>query len=151
MAELSLEFETDSLFFEIGAELSYSKPNNSLLLNNVPFTTQNYFAELSLELPWNMEFEIAGDYTINNQWADGYNISFLLLDCYIGKRFLENENLILAIEGNDILNQNTMVQRSVQNNMIIDDQTTIISRYFLLKMTYKFNNNKTKVRDESFH
>ena len=97
-----------------------------------------------------MEFEIAGDYTINNQWADGYNISFLLLDCYIGKRFLENENLILAIEGNDILNQNTMVQRSVQNNMIIDDQTTIISRYFLLKMTFKFNNNKTKAKDESF-
>ena len=152
MAELSLEFETDSLFFEIGAELSYSKPNNSLpFYNNVPFTTQNYFAELSIELPWNMEVEIAGDYTINNQWADGYNISFLLLDCYIGKRFLENENLILAIEGNDILNQNTMVQRSVQNNMIIDDQTTIISRYFLLKMTYKFNNNKTKVKDESFH
>ena len=151
-ADLSLEFETDSLFFEIGAELSYSKPNNSLpFYNNVPFTTQNYFAELSLELPWNMEFEIAGDYTINNQWADGYNISFLLLDCYIGKRFLENENLILAIEGNDILNQNTMVQRSIQNNMIIDDQTTIISRYFLLKMTYKFNNNKTKVKDESFH
>ena len=151
MAELSLEFETDSLFFEIGAELSYSKPNNSLpFYNNKPFTTQNYFAEFSLELPWNMEFEIAGDYTINNQWADGYNISFLLLDCYIGKRFLENENLILAIEGNDILNQNTMVQRSVQNNMIIDDQTTIISRYFLLKMTYKFNNNKTKAKDESF-
>ena len=48
-------------------------------------------------------------------------------------------------------NQNTMVQRSVQNNMIIDDQTTIISRYFLLKMTYKFNNNKTKVKDASFH
>ena len=151
-ADLSLEFETDSLFFEIGAELSYSKPNNSLpFYNNIPFTTQNYFAELSLELPWNMEFEIVGDYTINNQWADGYNISFLLLDCYIGKRFLENENLILAIEGNDILNQNTMVQRSIQNNMIIDDQTTIISRYFLLKMTYKFNNNKTKVKDESFH
>ena len=112
MAELSLEFETDSLFFEIGAELSYSKPNNSLpFYNNKPFTTQNYFAEFSLELPWNMEFEIAGDYTINNQWADGYNISFLLLDCYIGKRFLENENLILAIEGNvntDYVKENGM-------------------------------------------
>ena len=59
--------------------------------------------------------------------------SVFYYDCYIGKRFLDNENLILAIEGNDILNQNTMVQRSVQNNMIIDDQTTIISRYFLLK------------------
>ena len=104
-----------------------------------------------MELPWNMEFEIAGEYTINNQWADGYNISFFLVDCYIAKRFLENENLILAIEGNDILNQNTLVQRYVQNNMIIDDRTTIISRYFLLKLTYKFNNNRTKAKDESFH
>ena len=118
--ELSIEYETDSIFLEFGAEYSYSKPNNSLpFYNNRPFTTQNYYGEVSFELPWNMEFEISVDYTINNQWADGYNISFLLLDCYIGKRFLENENLILAIEGNDILNQNTMVQRSVQNNMIM--------------------------------
>ena len=149
--ELSIEYETDSIFLEFGAEYSYSKPNNSLpFYNNRPFTTQNYYGEVSFELPWNMEFEMSAEYTINNQWADGYNISFILLDCYIGKRFLENENLILAIEGNDILNQNTMVQRSVQNNMIIDDRTTIISRYFLLKLTYKFNNKKTKPKDESF-
>ena len=149
--ELSIEYETDSIFLEFGAEYSYSKPNNSLpFYNNRPFTTQNYYGEVSFELPWNMEFEMSAEYTINNQWADGYNISFLLIDCYLGKRFLENENLILAIEGNDILNQNTMVQRSVQNNMIIDDRTTIISRYFLLKLTYKFNNKKIKPKDESF-
>ena len=150
--ELSIEYETDSIFLEFGAEYSYSKPNNSLpFYNNRPFTTQNYYGEVSFELPWNMEFEMSAEYTINNQWADGYNISFLLIDCYLGKRFLENENLILALEGNDILNQNTMVQRSVQNNMIIDDRTTIISRYFLLKLTYKFNNKKSKVKDASFH
>ena len=150
-SELSIEYETDSIFIEIGAEYSYSKPNNSLpFYNNNPFTTQNYYGEMSFELPWNMEFEISGEYTINNQWADGYNISFFLVDCYLGKRFLENENLILALEGNDILNQNTMVQRYVQNNMIIDDRTTIISRYFLLKLTYKFDNKKTKPKDENF-
>ena len=150
-SELSIEYETDSVFIEIGAEYSYSKPNNSLqFYNNNPFTTQNYYGEMSFELPWNMEFEISGEYTINNQWADGYNISFFLVDCYLGKRFLENENLILALEGNDILNQNTMIQRYVQNNMIIDDRTTIISRYFLLKLTYKFNDKKTKPKDENF-
>ena len=149
--ELSIEFETDSVNFEFGAEYSYSKPSNTLpFYNNRPFTTQNYFGEINFELPWNMEFEIAGEYTVNNQWADGYNISFLLIDCYIGKRFLKNENLILAIEGNDILNQNTMIQRSVQNNMIIDDRTTIISRYFLLKLTYRFNNNRTNSKDENY-
>lgn len=152
MAELSLEYETDSIFIEFGAEYSFSKPNNSIpSFSNIPFTTQNYYGEINMELPWNMEFEITGEYTINNQWAEGYNISFFLVDCYIGKRFLKNENFILAIEGNDILNQNTLVQRSIQNNMIIDDRTTIISRYFLLKLTYKFNNNRIKVHDESFH
>ena len=76
--ELSIEYETDSIFLEFGAEYSYSKPNNSLpFYNNRPFTTQNYYGEVSFELPWNMEFEMSADYTINNQWADGYNISFL--------------------------------------------------------------------------
>ena len=35
--------------------------------------------------------------------------------------------------------------------IVSDNKTTIISRYFLLRLTYKFNNNKTKAQDESFH
>ena len=59
--------------------------------------------------------------------------------------------LFFPLEGNDVLNQNIIAQRLIQNNMIIDNKTTIISRYFLLRLTYKFNNNKTKAQDESFH
>jgi len=150
--EIALEWETDSLFIKIGAEISYSKPTNSL--NNIfsqPFITQYFFLDTEIELPWKMTFFSESGYTINTQRADGYNINFLIINFSLEKRFTKNENIILSLEGNDVLNQNIIAQRLIQNNIIIDNKTTIISRYFLLRLTYKFNNNKTKAKDESFH
>jgi hypothetical protein len=149
--EIALEWDTDSVFIEIGAEISYSKPTNTLSFNSQPFMTQYYFIEAEIELPWNMMIWTESEYTINTQRSDGYNINFLIINCGIEKRFTKNENLILSIEGNDILNQNIVAQRTVQNNLIIDNKTTIISRYFMARLTYKFNNNRTKAQDESFH
>lgn len=149
--EISFEWETDSLFFEIGAEISYSKPTNSLNNFSQPFLTQYFFLDAEIELPWKMTFFSESGYTINTQRADGYNINFLIINFSFEKRFTKNENIILSLEGNDVLNQNIIAQRLIQNNMIIDNKTTIISRYFLLRLTYKFNNNKTKAQDESFH
>ena len=151
-SDLSLEWDTDSIYIVLGAEYSYSKPINTLsFYNSRPFTTQSYFMDFDIELPWKMDFNCEANYTINSQRAAGYDISFLLIDLAISRRFLKTENLILSFEGNDILNQNVLAQRIVQNNMIIDNRTTIISRYFLLRLTYKFNNNKSKVKDASFH
>ena len=149
--EISLEWETDSAFIEIGGEISYSKPTNSLNLNSQAFMTQNFFIDAEIDLPWKMTLFTESEYTINTQRAEGYNINFLIINLSIEKRFNKNENLILSIEGNDILNQNIIAQRLIQNNIIIDNKTTIISRYFLARLTYRFNNNKTKVQDESFH
>ena len=89
------------------------------------------------------------NYTINTQRSDGYNINFLIVNVGIEKRFTKKENLILSLEGFDILNQNIIAQRQIQNNVIIDNFTTIISRYFLARLTYRFNNN-AKPKDESF-
>ena len=149
--ELTLEWETDSLFIEIGAEISYSKPSNSLNIVSQPFVSQYYFLDTEIELPWNMTFFSESGYTINTQRSEGYNINFLIINFSLEKRFTKRENIILSIEGNDVLNQNIIAQRVVQNNLIIDNRTTIISRYFLARLTYKFNNNKTKSQDESFH
>jgi len=62
---------------------------------------------------------------------------------------LKTGNLVLAIQGNDIFNQNISASRQVNGNIITDYRTTIISRYFLLKLTYRFNNNKTKEEDQN--
>ena len=149
--EISFEWDTDSTYIEIGGELSYSKPSNSLNINSQPFITQNFFLDLEIELPWKMTLFTESEYTINSQRSEDYNINFFIINFSIEKRFNKNENLILSIEGNDILNQNIIAQRLIQNNVIIDNKTTIISRYFLARLTYRFNNNKTKIQDESFH
>ncbi len=149
--ELTLEWETDSLFIEIGAEISFSRPSNSLNIVSQPFVTQYYFLDTEIELPWKMTLSSESGYTINTQRSDGYNINFLIINLSLEKRFTKRENIVLSIEGNDILNQNIIAQRIVQNNLIIDNRTTIISRYFLARLTYKFNNKKIKTQDESFH
>ena len=76
------------------------------------------------------------------------NISYFIINCGVEKRFSKKENIILSLEGNDILNQNIIAQRQIQNNLIIDNMTTIISRYFLVRITYRFNHNQ-KPKDES--
>jgi hypothetical protein len=60
---------------------------------------------------------------------------------------LATQNLIVSIRGNDLLNQNISAQRTVSGNAVTDYRTTIISRYFLLKVTLRFNNRKAKEDD----
>ena len=50
----------------------------------------------------------------------------------------------MSVEANDILNQNISNQRNQNSNQITDTKTTIIKRYFLLKVLFKFNSQKTK-------
>jgi hypothetical protein len=59
----------------------------------------------------------------------------------------ENRKPHLGVSINDLLNQNINLQRTVSGNMITDNYTRIITRYFLLRLTYKFNNNKTREED----
>ena len=149
--EFEIEIETDTLELYLGTTYTYSSPNSTLSFSsNQPFSTQEYYAEIGLELPFKFRLESDATYTINSQRSEGYNINFLIINAELSKRFLKTENLILSLMGNDILNQNVIAQRLVQDNVITDNKTEIISRYFLLKLTLKFNNTKTKVED-GFH
>ena len=96
-----------------------------------------------------MKFKIklSARFTINSNRTDGFNQNILIINSEISKSFLKTENIILSINGNDILNQNVTLDRLVTANVVTDYYTNIISRYFLLKLTYKFNNNGTKEED----
>ena len=73
-----------------------------------------------------------------------YNTEFFVWNAEVSKTFLKTNNLQIALIGNDILNQNVNARRQVNGNIVTDYRTTIISRYFLLKATLRFNNRKTK-------
>ena len=151
--ELEFEIETDSLELNLGGSYSYYSPSSTLAISsNQPYYAQEYFVEFGIDLPFKLRIETEATYEIQSypQSLDR-NINLLIWDFEISKRFLKTENLILSISGNDILNQNIIAQRIINDNVIIDNRTTIISRYFLARLTYKFNNTKTKEKDASFH
>jgi hypothetical protein len=148
---LDLTWETDSLQVVIGGNFNYNNPTSSINTStNLPYYSQEYEARLKLKLPGRFVIETDATYTINSRLSDGYNINFLLWNASIQRNFLKNENLILSAVIYDILNQNISAGRSVSANIITDNRTNIIARYFLVKATLKFNNNKTKENDDAW-
>jgi len=147
---LELEFNLlgDSLEFWIDGSYSYNNAISSLTKVATPYSIENYGAGFEWRLPLGFTVGADAEYTKNAQPGEGfYDTEFFVLNAEISKRFLKTENLELAIKGNDILNQNINARREVNGNIITDYRTTIISRYFLLKLTFRFNNRGAKEED----
>lgn len=148
--QMDLDFRWDSLEVTLKGSYTYNNPKSSLsAASSNPFTNQAYGAEVVWRLPHGFTIGVDGTYNKNAQKGEGfYNIEYFILNAEFSKSFLKTGNLVLAIQGNDIFNQNISASRQVNGNIITDFRTTIISRYFLLKLTYRFNNNKTKEEDQ---
>ncbi len=145
---LALDFDADSVSFMISGDLTYNIPKSSVSsVSNQPYYSSLLYAGFSWTLPFKMKIESEVTYNINSRRSAGYNINYLIWNAAIRKYFLKTENLELSLLLNDILNQNINNQRQISQNIITDNRTKIISRYFLLKLTLRFNNNKTKEED----
>lgn len=146
--DLALRFMGDSLEIDINSSYSFNNAVSSLNNTSTPYTTENYGGDIRWRVKGGWYFGLEGQYTKNSLPGDGFfNTDFFVLNGEIGKYLLKTQNLQVSIRGNDILNQNINARREVNGNIITDNRTTIISRYFLMKVTYRFNNRKTKEED----
>ncbi len=147
-SDISLNYNGDSLRTEIGGGFDYNIPFNSLSVqSNQPYTTYNFRAVVDWSLPYRWFFKTDATYNINTGRTNGYNVNYLIWNASIQRSFLKTGNLLVGIEAYDILNQNISNYRTVNNNVIVDQRTNIIRRYFMAKVTLRFNNFKTKEED----
>ncbi len=147
---LNIDFSLLGDSLELGLESKYSFNNAISTLNpdGTPYSIQTYGAWGKWRLPKGFTVGLSGEYTKNAQPGDGfYNTEFFVMNAEISKKFLKTQNLEISLVGNDILNQNVNARREVNGNIITDYRTQIISRYFLLKATLRFNNRKTTEDD----
>ncbi|MES2798377.1 MAG: TonB-dependent receptor [Bacteroidota bacterium] len=146
---LEVLFRWDSLEIVLNGNFQYNNPKSSLsMVSNTPFMVHQYSADVEWKLPLGFTIGVDGTFNMNRQKDAGfYNREFFVLNAEVSKKFLKTQNLVLSLIGNDILNQNVNAARVVNGNFITDNRTTIVSRYFLMKLTYRFNNNKTKEED----
>lgn len=145
---IDVEVKFDSLEINTGYDFTYQNPRSSLsAFSNQPFQIQYIYSNIRWTTRAKFFIKTELSYTINTNRAAGFNRNILLWNAEISRYFLPTQNLIATIQLNDILNQNINLQRDINANVITDNFTRIISRYFLVKVTYKFNNNKTKEDD----
>ncbi len=148
---LNVKFTWDSLEIGLKSSYAYNNPISSLSsASSTPFTIQEYGADFEWRLPLGFTIGADGTYTKNSQEGDGfYDTEFFVLNAEVSKKFLKTQNLTVALVGNDILNQNINARRVVNGNIVTDYRTTIISRYFLMRVTLRFNNRRTKEEDHN--
>jgi len=154
MPELRLIVFTNFLEFNTSLSLTQQLGKNSndasLNINN---SIWNFKNNLKVNLPWKLDVELVGNYYNYQNLSQTYSSKFFILNASITKRIGKYDQWSIGVEGYDLLNNNTQVERTITLNTIVDSRTNIIARYFLFRVTYTFNStlqSKQKQKDESF-
>ncbi len=109
------------------------------MLNNSGWTFGSN-ASFLVFLPGKFQISSEAEYEYRAP-TESFNEDFkrLLWKASVSRTFLKENNLKLAITGNDLLNQNLGFDRRAFGNMITQNSFTTIRRYFMFALTWDFN------------
>jgi len=136
------KFKEKKYQFYLSAQYQYNISSSSLqptAQNN--YWMQTYRYSLNLTLPAKFEFNMDGNITLRQktQIFDNNNNVFLL-NAYIGRKILKGDKGLIKISGNDILDQNKGYTRYATNNVISENNYSVIRRYFMISLVWNFSN-----------
>jgi hypothetical protein len=103
------------------------------------YWTYSINSEMDIYLP--LHFQVHGDANVNLRQKTTVfdnNNNVVLLNAWIGKKFLKGDALLLKAAGNDLLNQNVGFNRTVNSNFITQNTYSTIKRYFLFSIVWNF-------------
>jgi len=93
----------------------------------------------TIYLPGNFQVGTYSSYQYNAATVSFHSdFSQVLLNVFITKTFLKNNNLSVELWGNDLLNQNSGFTRNAQANLITQTTYNTLKRYFMLTINYDF-------------
>ncbi len=112
--------------------------NSSTPLNNNNTPGANVNSRLTLYLPG--KFILASDlnymYRAKTQSIDALNMT--ILNASLSKTFFKDQNLKLSLSGNNLLDANPSLVRSVTSTSILQSNYNTIMHYFLLSVSWDF-------------
>jgi hypothetical protein len=133
--KLNLEFRGRFSYNSVKYSVQQSKSNNL----NSKYFSQDYSTNINYYILKSLIFSTDFNYSVQSGLADGYNLSIPLWNSAIACQLFEKKNGELKFSVNDILDQNSNINRSIGENYISDSRTVILQRYFLLSFTFNFN------------
>ena len=91
-------------------------------------------------------------HTLYTGLAQSYNQNYLLGNAALGYKFLKNKTLDVRVTVFDVLKQNNSISRSVTDTYIQDSKTNVLTRYYMLVVTYtikKFKNGSAPTENQN--
>lgn len=141
-AELQIGIEKEdkydfSLRPKIGYNSSKSSLNNSIDNN---YLTYGGWVDAEITLPWKMEFSSSVNADLRQRiQAFSSNVNLVVWNAGIYKKIFKKDAGKIGFYANDILNENKGFNRNISSTFVSDDRYQRVSRYFLLRFEWSFN------------
>jgi hypothetical protein len=134
---------SENLDFTLSYTSNYTVVRNSLQKQS----DNNYFNHnLSFRFNWIFWKGFVFNTNVTNSLYQGLSAEFdrsiWFWNAGLGYKFLKDESLEVKLNAFDILNQNNSITRDVTESYIEDRQTNVLTRYFMLTLTYRLSNFK---------
>jgi len=125
---------------QVGGKLSLSDIQYSVNKNlNNNFNNYSGFAEISYMPTSKWNFMASADVTQYNSNSFAQAVVVPLVKAEVSYYFLKANRGILTLEGFDLLNRNTGIDRSGELNYFRETRSNVLGRYFLLSFKYRLN------------
>ena len=138
-------------WLEFGLGVNYSLNSNRYnalpaqsKLQNSSYDAWSFNSNINIDIPGNWVIKYDFDYTINNGLSGNVGIDPAILNASIEKQLFKKKNGIVKLQGFDLFNQNTNINRNVTSYAIVDSRTSRLNRYFLLSFTYRIQKFRGK-------
>jgi hypothetical protein len=86
-------------------------------------------------------------YNYNSNVSGGYKKDFYLWNISLSYKTKEDQ-WIFKLKGYDLLNQNQSAKRTISATSIVDSENTVLKRYGMFSITYKFKKFGTKLEEQ---
>ncbi len=132
---------SDKLDFTFNYSANFNIVRNSVqpALNN-----DYFYHQLGLRFEWEFWKGLFVNSTVDQSLYNGLqsNVdqSYTLWNAAIGYRFLKNDALEIKVSAFDLLDENKSIFRNVTDTYIEDEETKVLSQYFLMTLTYNLRN-----------
>ena len=135
---------SEKLDFNISYNANYSIVTNSL---QVQLNNNYFYHTASLKFNWiiwkGLVFNTNLTQTLYTGLSQTYNQSYFLVNGSLAYKFLKNRTLEIKASVFDALGQNTSISRNVTETYIEDSQTQVLTRYYMLTLTYNLKKFKS--------
>ncbi|WGF92903.1 outer membrane beta-barrel protein [Aequorivita marisscotiae] len=137
--------------FELSPRYSYNYSTNSIdvsTFENSNYTRHEFNLRTTTFVPKSLEWRNDFKYVYNADVTEGFNRSYVFWNSSLTYSFLKDSGSA-TLKVYDLLNQNSNVRRTSNQNYIQDVQSTVLKQYFMLTLSYKFNTlgKKGEIKD----